>query len=410
MNFRGIMYEICSLLLILSFILINAKTVNAQILIQPEIGAITNINSGTDRIIEILHEEKYEEEQSLDTDNVSDKIIEKANQKNEIENQDVEVFYPYSNSKNENKPIYNIQKQKFEDGDISLKMENENKKNTNYTSEIKNDDLRKTKIVTAVSGGIQTVDTGNGGEVKNKISGVDIGFIRELKTTSGKLSIGGIIDYNHDSYDNKFRDIDGEGESNAFMVGIVAKQSKSNGLYYEGSARLGSAKTHLQSDYYTMNGIKTNIDFKKTTPVYAGHVKMGRIIKCDKKNDADIYGVYAFSHQDHMNLPLSSNEHYKLGSINSNRVKVGCRMTTKVSNGKIYYGLAYQYEGSEKIKARYNGDNVSAASGKGSSGLLELGYKISADKHKTLNIDLNASGFAGRQKGFTVQAQLIKSF
>ena len=382
--------------------------VNAQVLVQPEIGAITNVNAGTDRIIEILQDEMYEEEP---LDSIPDNKIEKPTEKNpKNENQDIEVFYPSSNSKSENKPIYNIQKQtfeNFEDNNISSEKQNEN---TKYTSKTKDNVSRKTKIVTAVSGGVQKVDTGNGGEVKNKISGVDIGFIRELKTSSGNLSIGGIIDYNHDNFDNKSGDIKGDGDSNAFMVGIIAKQSKDNGIYYEGSARLGSAKTHLQSDYYTINEEKINMDYKKTTPVYAGHVKMGRILKCDSKNSADIYGVYAFSHQDHINLPLSSEEHYKLGSINSNRLKVGCRITTKVSNGKIYYGLAYQYEGSAQIKARYNGDKVSVASAKGSSGLLELGYKISANKSKTLSVDLNATGFAGRQKGFTVQAQILKAF
>ena len=83
-------------------------------------------------------------------------------------------------------------------------------------------------------------------------------------------------------------------------------------------------------------------------------------------------------------------------------------MTTKVHNGKIYYGLAYQYEANAKIKARQNGIETDISSGKGNSGLLELGYKISTSKNKTASIDLNATGFSGRQKGFAVQAQFIK--
>ena len=91
-------------------------------------------------------------------------------------------------------------------------------------------------------------------------------------------------------------------------------------------------------------------------------------------------------------------------------MKVGCRLTSKVQNGKIYYGIAYQYEGNAKIKAKQVGNENIFASGKGSSGVIELGYSISADKSKNLNLDFNASGIAGRQKGFMIQAQLVKLF
>ena len=89
----------------------------------------------------------------------------------------------------------------------------------------------------------------------------------------------------------------------------------------------------------------------------------------------------------------------------------GCRMTTRTDdNGKIYYGLAYQYEADSKIKARQNGNVIDSSSGRGSSGLIELGYKLSTSKDKTSSIDLNATGFSGRQKGFIVQAQFVKLF
>ena len=85
-------------------------------------------------------------------------------------------------------------------------------------------------------------------------------------------------------------------------------------------------------------------------------------------------------------------------------------MTTKVHNGKFYYGLAYQYEGSTKIKSKYNDIEMSVANGKGSSGILELGYRISTSRDRTSSIDFNAAGFAGREKGFSVMAQFVKCF
>ena len=60
-NLLNIPYKICTLFILL-FFLINFKIGHAQILLQPEIGTITSINSGTDRIIEMIREELEEEE------------------------------------------------------------------------------------------------------------------------------------------------------------------------------------------------------------------------------------------------------------------------------------------------------------------------------------------------------------
>ena len=168
---------------------------------------------------------------------------------------------------------------------------------------------------------------------------------------------------------------------------------------------MGRAKTDFQSDNFK-EGI--NVHYEESAPVYAGHARLGKVIKLNEKGNIDVYGSYSFSHQDRVNINLSTNENYNVGSINSNRLRAGCRITKKLNNGKLYYGLAYQYEANAKIKSRQNGNDVDMSSAKGNSGIMELGYKISADKNKTASIDINTTGFAGRQKGFVIQAQFTK--
>ncbi len=393
--------------LILAILLIfvtNFKIGHAQTLSQPMIGTITGINAGTERIIEMLQEDETskDEHKSAETEGDNPGITTESNE--------IEIFYPPS------EPQINSN---YSDKNQDIETFNETTTDKIEIEQIKNNcDLEKqqidkkinhTKIITAVSGGVLKVDTDNGGEIKNKISGADIGFVRELKTSSGKLLVGGIVDYNHNSYDSDFKDVDGKGNSNALTVGVIAKQSRHDGVYYEGSIRLGRAKTSLDADNLQINRNKFDIHYEKSAPVYAGHAKLGKIIKLNEKETADIYGIYAFSHQDHMNFELPDSENCRLSSIDSNRLKVGCRMTTKVKNGKIYYGLSYQYEAKASVKARHNDVEISSADGKGSSGVLELGYKLSAGKDNTVNVDLNASGFVGQQKGFIFQAQLLKS-
>ena len=377
------------LMAILIFTL-NIKITNAQSIAQSRISSVTNINTGTDRIVEIMQE---------DFDN--DLIIENKDKTNESSEPDIEVFMPASTSENvengsyDNKNIDN----ESNNNNISLKNENTSKHDI------------KTKIITSVSGSNIKVDTNRNGEVKNKIVGADVAVVRELNTSSGKLFIGGLIDYNHDNYENESNKMTGKGDSDAVSVGVIAKQIRDDGIYYEGSARLGRAKTDLNSNNFVINNQKSNINYEESAPIYAGHIKLGKVIKNNEKQQTDIYTMYTFAHQDNNTIRLQNNDKYNVGSIDSNRLKIGCRMTTKVKDGKIYYGLAYQYEGSAKVKSTNAASlETQVDNAKGSTGVLELGYKINASRDNTLNVDLNLTGFAGNQKGFTFQTQLIKSF
>lgn len=414
----NIPYKICTLFILL-FFLINFKIGHAQILLQPEIGTITSINSGTDRIIEMIREEF--EEKDLDEENEkldeSSGTISKDSETPEISKdekaqyieekaEELEVFYPPSNVEifypSSNKNDYS-EKNNSKNANIKTVPSKNIDERSNNNHKRKNDS--KFRIIAATGGGLKKIDTGNGGEIKNHIIGMDIAAVREIKNPNSKLLIGGLIDYNHNKYDNEANGIDGSGKSNAWTVGIIARHIGNSGFYYEGSARLGRANTDFQ-----LNNPRYNTQYEESAPVYAGHTRIGKIIKIDEINNVDIYGSYSFAHQDRINLNLSSNESYNLGSLNSNRLRAGCRMTTKVHNGKIYYGLAYQYEAASKIKARQNGNELFSSSGRGNSGLFELGYRISTSRDRTSSIDFNAAGFAGREKGFSVMAQFVKCF
>ena len=388
MNLKNLLIS----LLMVTFLMfvISIKNVNAQSLVQPMIGSITNINAGTDRITEMIQIEIEKEEPPLEVENQIEDISTES---------DIEIFYPQSETEA-------LQKNKY-----TLKNESIQSNNENITT--KNDDEKsaKNRVIAAVNSGNVKVDTENGGDIKNKIGGMDIAFVRELKTSSGKLIIGGVVDYGHNSYDNNSNAVKGSGNSKAITAGIITKQIRDNGSYYEGSARLGRAKTDFHSNNFVIDNQKIHINYEESAPIYAGHVKVGRIINVNERNKADIYGAYNFAHQDHQTVDLSTKDRLNFGSVNSNCFKIGCRMTTEVRKGKIYYGMAYQYESSAKIKAKNNNDTIiQMTNAKGSSGMLELGYKINANRSKTVGIDINATGFAGQQKGIIVHAQFVKLF
>ena len=378
MNIKNILSLAMFILVI--FLLVNFKVANAQELVQPMLGGITSINAGTDRIMETLQpDDEFQENVKLKEESKSEKLESHIIR----DGLEIEVFYPPSEQEKHS-------------------TTNKNQNNT------KNKDV--TKIITDVSGGVLKTDAGNGGEVKNKIVGADIAVVREFENSNGTLSIGGLVDYEQNSYDSNFQDTEGTGKAKSVSAGVIVRQQNTEGLYYEGSARIGRVKNDFDVKDYSIDNEELNINGNTSASMYAGHVKAGKIIHLDEQHDADIYGAYAFSHQDYTNAKLSNGNNYRFKSVNSNRVKVGCRMTTKVDNGKIYYGLAYQYETNADAYAEYNGRETLIASAKGSSGVLELGYTLVENKNSALNIDLNAAGYIGRQKGFIIQAQLVKSF
>ena len=108
---------------------------------------------------------------------------------------------------------------------------------------------------------------------------------------------------------------------------------------------------------------------------------------------------------------LSSGEHYDFDSVDSGKFRIGYRLTTRVSNlSKLYTGLAYQYEFNGSTSARYRDFTTTSAEIKGSSGMLELGWQLQAQKNSAWLVDFNATGWIGIQKGLTASAKIKKSF
>ena len=67
--------------------------------------------------------------------------------------------------------------------------------------------------------------------------------------------------------------------------------------------------------------------------------------------------------------------------------------------GKFYAGLAWEYEFEGEARAAYQGMATPSPSLKGSSVLLELGYRF-APKDSRVSYDVNISGWQGKREGF----------
>ena len=251
----------------------------------------------------------------------------------------------------------------------------------------------------------------SGSHVDTKGIGLALGFARELKNSKGKLLIGPWVEYGHGKYDS-YQDngITADGKSHYWGVGVLAKQTNDNGLYYEGSLRVG----RTGSDYSRNDGGGI-ADYDSKSTYWGAHLGIGKLVDIGHKNTLDYYGKYFYSHTggDSVTIHTVTNDYRAdFGSVNSHRLRVGARVTHELNEKNwIYGGLAYQYEFKGDARVTYNGDgSTPSPSMKGSSGLIELGWKVKPSKKSPMTIDVGVTGWVGKQRGITGNVQANWTF
>ena len=227
---------------------------------------------------------------------------------------------------------------------------------------------------------------------------LNVGFARKQEAKDGTLTFGPFVEYGRTSYDSHLEDAygtRGDGKVNYLGLGVLAKKDLKSGAYLEGSLRAGRVKNDYTGD---IAGAVTSYDI--SSPYYALHLGVGKKIALKKGDAIDAYLKYFFSHQNATSATLSTGETYDFDAVNSHRLRLGARyMHDMGRTGKFYAGLAWEYEFEGEARAAYQGMATPSPSLKGSSVLLELGYRF-APKDSRVSYDVNISGWQGKREGF----------
>lgn len=247
----------------------------------------------------------------------------------------------------------------------------------------------------------------SGSHVDVKGSNFNIGFAKEVKNGSGKLLFGPMIEYGHGNYDSYLDDgTTGSGTAQNYGIGMMARQTNDNGFYYEGSVRYGK----VTSDYSSSNVWAGNdVSYDNSAKYWGAHVGVGKLQKLGGDNAIDLYGKLFYTNQGSSSVNINGDT-LDFSSVKSKRSRIGFRYihgTSKVRS--VYAGLAWQYEFDGAAYATANGFSTPSPSVKGSSGMLELGVLI-APKASPVSFDLGVSGWAGKQKGYSLNANMCWSF
>ena len=250
------------------------------------------------------------------------------------------------------------------------------------------------------------LDTGS--HVDLKAWNMNLGFAKKINNYSGKLIIAPGIDFGRGSYDSYLDNgTHGEGDAHFWGAGLMAKQLKDDGLYYEGSLRAGRMSTDNQS------AVAGDIKYDSDATYYAAHLGMGKVVQLNDKDTIDYYGKLFYTRQQGDKVTVGTGATYDFDATTSLRTRLGARYTHNLSEKNAFYaGLAWQHEfdgESNAIVATTLGSaSAPAPSMKGDTGIMELGWRVNnSDKFE---LGLGVNGSVGKQKGVGFNLSLNFSF
>lgn len=241
-----------------------------------------------------------------------------------------------------------------------------------------------------MGGGSLRHETGSYVDMKGWNLGV--GWARENAVQAGTLTFGPFIEYGRGSYDSYLDDgTHGSGKTSYVGAGMMARLETAADNWIDGALRIGRTK----SDYTGLANYDT------TNTYYGMQVGVGKDFHVRAADTVSAYVRYAYSHTAGASAHLSSGETYDFDAVNSHRLRIGTRYTHgATARGQFYAGLAWEYEFDGDARATSQGDSAPSPSLKGSSALLELGYRF-APQGSRMSYDLNLNGWQGKRRGVT---------
>lgn len=186
--------------------------------------------------------------------------------------------------------------------------------------------------------------------------------------------------------------------------GIAARYTNKNGVYTEGSLRAGMLKSDM--DNALRDGAGNFYGYESESAYYGAHLGIGKIISLSESSDLDVYGKFFHTYTEGDSFKVANDE-FEFDSINSDRLRIGARITSNKENKfSTYYGLAYEYEFNGDADMTAQGLKAPTQSLQGSSVMAEIGFNYQPTPDSPWSFDLNMRGYTGERQGgsFNVQA------
>jgi hypothetical protein len=267
----------------------------------------------------------------------------------------------------------------------------------------------------AVSGGSIRTNTGSHVDV----DGVSLvaGLSRGVDLSIGRLTAGAFAEFGSGNYDtfNGFAsgDIRGHGNSHYVGGGLLGHQDfrpmGPGHVYAEGAARVGVANNNYSSADLTSGGVA--VGYETSSPYYGVSAAVGYVWSVGEAMTVDVSGKYIWSRLGSDSVQLTTGETVDFEAVNSERTRLGARVSYALSNKVTpYAGAAWEHEFDGKARASTSGLAIDAPSMTGDTGILEAGLTLKPSDDLPLSIDLGLQGFVGQREGVAGSFQAKLAF
>ena len=190
--------------------------------------------------------------------------------------------------------------------------------------------------------------------------------------------------------------------------GVAARYENAHGVYTEGSLRAGMLKSEMDNALHDGSGAEYGYD--SSSAYYGAHIGIGQVIQLSDDSSVDVYGKFFHTYTEGDNFSVG-NDKFEFDSINSDRLRIGARVTANKENKfSTYYGLAYEYEFNGSAGMRAAGMEVPEQSLRGSSYMAEAGLNYQPSADSAWSFDLNMRGYAGERQGASFNVQATYTF
>lgn len=190
--------------------------------------------------------------------------------------------------------------------------------------------------------------------------------------------------------------------------GVAARYENAHGVYTEGSLRAGMLKSEMDNALHDGSGAEYGYD--SSSAYYGAHIGIGQVIQLSDDSSVDVYGKFFHTYTEGDNFSVG-NDKFEFDSINSDRLRIGARVTTNKENKfSTYYGLAYEYEFNGSAGMRAAGMEVPEQSLRGSSYMAEAGLNYQPSADSPWSFDLNMRGYVGERQGASFNVQVTYTF
>ena len=272
-----------------------------------------------------------------------------------------------------------------------------------------------TRAFMAVSGGYSTYKTDTH---FNMTSGnAMVGLARYCKLPSVGFLAGVFFETGLSRFDAEheyagYDSFDSEGNASYYGAGALGKlylnETAMQGLYAEGSFRIGMLNYNWDTDGWRVNG--SEADYSSQSPYMAAHGGIGWMKSVTDSVDLDIYAKYLWSHVSGDDGSISGSR-VNFDAMDSNRLRGGARLSFKGSEAFSWYlGAAYERQFNGRSASDVYGHDTPSASLKGDTAMVEAGLQLKPSKEVPVSFLLGASGYAGTREGVSGTFQIRYEF